>query len=152
MKHALAVVLLTVGVKMLAHSWLHQVLGPDFNLLLLAAVVAILGIGVLVSIVELRWGARINRTMSSAVRVLWDWIAPDRMVSTILRAGRRSVSESSTSHGRRLSARSAAVTRARRIRKLRRAWRSLFSRPGHPHLIFVAHRLAEEGEHYWAYL
>ena len=56
MKHALAVVLLTVGVKMLAHSWLHRVLGPDFNLLLLAAVLAILGIGVLVSIVEIRWG------------------------------------------------------------------------------------------------
>ena len=44
MKHALAVVLLTVGVKMLAHSWLHRVLGPDFNLYLLAAVLAILGI------------------------------------------------------------------------------------------------------------
>jgi len=152
MKHALAVVLLTVGVKMLAHSWLHQVLGPDFNLWLLAAVLAILGIGVLASIVELRWGTRINRTISSASRMLWDWIAPDRLVSTILRAGRRSVSERSTSHARRLSARRAAVTRARRIRKLTRAWRHLLGRSGHPHLIFVAHRLAEEGEHYLAYL
>jgi hypothetical protein len=83
--------------------------------------------------------------------MLWDWIAPDRLVSTILRAGRRSVSGRSTSHARRRSARRAAVTRARRVRKLTRAWRHLLG-PGHPHLIFVAHRLAEEGEHYLAYL
>jgi TerC family integral membrane protein len=70
MKHALAVVLLTVGVKMLAHSWLHRVLGPDFNLYLLAAVLAILAIGVLASIVELRWGARIKRTTARALRAL----------------------------------------------------------------------------------
>jgi tellurite resistance protein TerC len=70
MKHALAVVLLTVGVKMLAHSWLHRVLGPDFNLYLLAAVLAILAIGVLASIVELRWGARIKRTTARAIRAL----------------------------------------------------------------------------------
>ena len=152
MKPALAVVLLTVGVKMLAHSWLHRVLGPDFNLWLLAAVLAILGIGVLVSIVELRWGTRINRTVRGAVRLLWDWIAPDRLMATILRAGRRSLAERTTSHARRFSALRAAVTRARRVRKLTRALRSLLGRPGQPHLIFVAHRLAEEGDKYFAYL
>ena len=55
LKHALAVVLLTVGVKMLAHTWLERALGPDFNLYMLAAVIVILATGVLVSIVELRW-------------------------------------------------------------------------------------------------
>ena len=40
LKQALAIVLLTVGIKMLAHSWLKRVLGPDFNLYLLAVVVA----------------------------------------------------------------------------------------------------------------
>ena len=52
LKHALAVVLLTVGVKMLAHSWLERVLGPDFNLYMLAAVIVILGTGVLLSLVR----------------------------------------------------------------------------------------------------
>jgi tellurite resistance protein TerC len=50
LKHALAVVLLTVGVKMLAHSWLEQMLGPHFNLYMLATVIAILGTGVLLSL------------------------------------------------------------------------------------------------------
>jgi hypothetical protein len=40
---------------MLAHSWFEQVLGPNFNLYVLGAVVMILGIGVLVSLIELRW-------------------------------------------------------------------------------------------------
>ncbi len=151
MKHALAVVLLTVGVKMLAHSWLHKVLGPDFNLLLLGAVLAILGIGVAVSIVEVRWGPRINQAIVAAVRTFWNWIAPDRMVSAILRAGRRSVSETSASHAQRLRARCAA-RRARRVRRPADGWGSLFRRSGHPHLIFVAQRLLEEGEQYAAYL
>jgi tellurite resistance protein TerC len=55
LKPALALVLLTVGIKMLAHSWLEHVLGPDFNLYLLAAVVLILGGGVVVSLYESRW-------------------------------------------------------------------------------------------------
>ena len=63
LKHALAVVLLTVGVKMLAHTWLERVLGPDFNLYMLAAVIVILATGVLVSFVELRWHDQIIRTM-----------------------------------------------------------------------------------------
>ena len=49
---ALDVVQLTVGVKMLAHSWLERVLGPDFNLYMLAAVIVILGTGVLLSLRE----------------------------------------------------------------------------------------------------
>ncbi len=135
MKHALAVVLLTVGVKMLAHSWLHQVLGPDFNLLLLAVVIAILGTGVLVSIVEIRWGARINRAVSDAVRTFWHWVAPDRLVAAILRAGRRSLSARSTPQAKRLRARRAAI-RARRIRRLARGWGNLLRRsePAPPHL------------------
>ncbi len=151
MKHALAVVLLTVGVKMLAHSWLQQVLGPDFNLWLLAAVLAILSIGVAVSIVEVRWGPRIHQAIAGAVRTFWNWIAPDYMISAILRAGRRSLSAKSTSPAQRLNARR-AVARARRVRRLSRRWGSLFRRSGPPQLIFVAHRLLEEGEQFAAYL
>ena len=51
LKHALALVLLTVGVKMLAHSWLEEVLGPSFNLYMLATVIVILGTGVLLSLI-----------------------------------------------------------------------------------------------------
>ena len=58
LKHALAVVLATVGVKMLAHGWLKEVLGPNFNLYLLAAVLLILGGGVLASVVALKWRSR----------------------------------------------------------------------------------------------
>jgi tellurite resistance protein TerC len=54
LKHALALVLLTVGIKMLAHSWLEGMVGPNFNLYLLATVILILGIGVLVSVIERR--------------------------------------------------------------------------------------------------
>jgi tellurite resistance protein TerC len=68
LKHALAVVLLTVGVKMLAHTWLERVLGSDFNLYMLAAVIVILATGVLVSIVELRWHDQISRTMSGTAQ------------------------------------------------------------------------------------
>jgi TerC family integral membrane protein len=54
LKHALAAVLLTVGCKMLAHTWLERILGGNFNLYMLALVVAILGTGVLASLVALR--------------------------------------------------------------------------------------------------
>ena len=65
LKHALAVVLVTVGVKMLAHSWLKEVLGPNFNLYLLGAVLLILATGVVASVVSLRWrGARVARPVS----------------------------------------------------------------------------------------
>jgi tellurite resistance protein TerC len=51
---ALAIVLLTVGFKMLAHSWLEQLLGDNFNLYLLFAVLVILGVGILASVIRLR--------------------------------------------------------------------------------------------------
>jgi tellurite resistance protein TerC len=49
LKYALAVVLAVVGVKMLTHTWLKAWLGPNFNLYLLALVLAILAAGVLLS-------------------------------------------------------------------------------------------------------
>jgi tellurite resistance protein TerC len=49
LKVSLALVLALVGVKMLAHSWLKGLLGPNFNLYLLAVVVTILALGVLAS-------------------------------------------------------------------------------------------------------
>jgi tellurite resistance protein TerC len=151
LKHALAVVLLTVGGKMLAHSWLERVLGENFNLYLLATVLGILAIGVLVSIAELRWHDQIHGTIRRTVSSLRDWIVPDHLVSAILRAGRRSVSKNRVLQARQVSARR-AVTRLTRVTKLTRAWRTLFRRAGQPPLIFVAHRLVEEGDKYAAYL
>ena len=55
LKHALALVLLTVGVKMLAHTQLEHLLGPQFNLFLLGTVILILAGGVLASIADRRW-------------------------------------------------------------------------------------------------
>jgi tellurite resistance protein TerC len=49
LKVSLALVLALVGFKMLAHSWLKSLLGPNFNLCLLLAVVGILAAGVLAS-------------------------------------------------------------------------------------------------------
>jgi tellurite resistance protein TerC len=49
LKVSLAVVLALVGVKMLTHTWLKSLLGPNFNLYLLVAVLAILAAGVLAS-------------------------------------------------------------------------------------------------------
>jgi tellurite resistance protein TerC len=74
LKHALAAVLLTVGVKMLAHSWLESMLGDNFNLYMLAVVVAILGTGVLVSLIELRWPQRMRAAIRSAIRRTDAWI------------------------------------------------------------------------------
>ena len=50
LKTALAVVLILVGVKMMTHVWLKQVLGEHFNLWVLAGVAAVLAAGVLASI------------------------------------------------------------------------------------------------------
>ncbi|MBM4244768.1 MAG: TerC family protein [Deltaproteobacteria bacterium] len=50
LKPALAVVLMVVGVKMLAHTWLKALLGEHFNLYVLAAVLGILALGVVASI------------------------------------------------------------------------------------------------------
>jgi tellurite resistance protein TerC len=49
LKVSLALVLALVGVKMLAHTWLKGLLGPNFNLYLLLVVLAILAAGVLAS-------------------------------------------------------------------------------------------------------
>ena len=62
LKYALAAVLLTIGVKMLAHTWLERVLGDRLTLYVLAAVVAILGAGVAASMAH-RW---LGRTRSQA--------------------------------------------------------------------------------------
>jgi tellurite resistance protein TerC len=140
LKQALALVLLTVGGKMLAHTWLERVLGPDFNLYMLAAVIVILATGVLVSLVELRWRAQIRRTMSRAAHTLQEWIVPDRLIETIDRAGQtRSVR-------RRRAQRSA--TRVPLITRLRRA---LFIGKGGNVSILVASHLLEESEQYAMY-
>jgi tellurite resistance protein TerC len=52
LKPALAVVLMVVGVKMMAHTWLKGLLGEYFNLYVLAVVLLILAIGVFASL----WG------------------------------------------------------------------------------------------------
>ena len=49
LKVSLAFVLALVGVKMLTHSWLKSVLGPNVNLYLLAMILGILAAGVLAS-------------------------------------------------------------------------------------------------------
>ena len=52
MKHALAEVLLVVGVKMLAHQPIEAALGENFNLYLLGVVLMILAIGVVASLLH----------------------------------------------------------------------------------------------------
>ena len=47
LKVSLAFVLLLVGIKMMAHTWLRELLGDSFNLFVLAAVVLILAAGVM---------------------------------------------------------------------------------------------------------
>ena len=51
LKTALALVLLLVGIKMMAHAWLKAVLGGNFNLWILLVVLSILAGGVIASIV-----------------------------------------------------------------------------------------------------
>ena len=50
LKVALALVLLLVGVKMLAASWLKEMLGKNFNFYLLASVLLLLAAGVVISV------------------------------------------------------------------------------------------------------
>jgi tellurite resistance protein TerC len=52
LKPALALVLAVVGVKMLCASWLKEVMGEHFNLIMLGIVLGILGLGVLASLVH----------------------------------------------------------------------------------------------------
>ncbi len=140
LKHALALVLLTVGIKMLAHTWLEHQLGPDFNLYLLAVVVAILGLGTLLSIVELRWHDRIAAAIRGGARTLNAWIAPDHLITTIQREGRRELS------------RRAALARGRdakdvtsRVSPLSRLWRRVFRRHSGKLSILLIHQVVEEG-------
>jgi tellurite resistance protein TerC len=56
LKAALAAVLALVGVKMLTHHWLRQLLGAHFNFYLLGVIVLILGIGVGASLLATRNG------------------------------------------------------------------------------------------------
>jgi tellurite resistance protein TerC len=58
LKVSLAVVLAVVGIKMLAHDWLREWLGPAFNFYLLGVILAILVAGVVASVVSGRRGAR----------------------------------------------------------------------------------------------
>ena len=52
LKPALAIVLMVVGVKMMAHTWLKSILGEHFNLYVLGVVLLVLAVGVLASL----WG------------------------------------------------------------------------------------------------
>lgn len=51
---ALAIVLIVIGVKMLAHDFLHELLGAHFNLYMLGVIAAILAVGVTASLVSTR--------------------------------------------------------------------------------------------------
>jgi tellurite resistance protein TerC len=148
LKHALAVVLLTIGVKMLAHTWLERVLGPDFNLYMLATVVVLLGAGVLVSIIDLRWHAQISRTMGITGRTLQEWLVPDHMMATILRAGERAISRTAAPSARRHS----ALHSVRRMPLMTRLWGRIFSGKGGKLSILVAHHILEAGDQYAMYL
>jgi TerC family integral membrane protein len=58
LKVSLAAVLMLVGVKMMAHVWLKETLGPNYNLYTLAVVFLILAAGVIASIAARRRDAR----------------------------------------------------------------------------------------------
>jgi tellurite resistance protein TerC len=57
LKVSLALVLMIVGVKMMTHGWLKEMLGPHFNFYLLAVVLGVLLMGVLASLLK---GPRAN--------------------------------------------------------------------------------------------
>jgi len=54
LKLALALILVLVGVKMLTHAWLKEMLGPNFNFYLLGVVLLILAGGVAASLLDRR--------------------------------------------------------------------------------------------------
>jgi tellurite resistance protein TerC len=54
LKVALALILVLVGVKMLTHTWLKEMLGPNFNFYLLGVVLLILAGGVAASLLDRR--------------------------------------------------------------------------------------------------
>jgi tellurite resistance protein TerC len=141
LKYALAVVLLTVGIKMLAHTWLERVLGQHFNLFLLAAVIAILGTGVLVSLIDLRWHDQIRAAIRRAGHRLGAWTAPDHLISDVLRAAERKVSDSRARQPRPQEARAS-------ISKMTKLWRYFFpSNAGHL-VVIAVHGFVEEAGQY----
>jgi tellurite resistance protein TerC len=149
LKEALAIVLLTVGVKMLAHSWLEHVLGPNFNLYLLGAVVMILGLGVIASLIELRWREQIGRRFRGAVRTLQEWIVPDHQIATILREGRRSIARrESASEARGQHVQSGPV----RVSLITRLWRRLIRDNVRNMPILIVHDIVEEAGIFAMYL
>jgi TerC family integral membrane protein len=146
LKHALAAVLVTVGVKMLVHSWLERMLGAHFNLYVLAAVLAILGSGVLVSLVELRWRGRVRAAVRSATRRLDEWVVPDDLISTISEAGQRAISRNASSVPHSPEPSGACVSPAARL------WRRFIRGLASKSPVVVIHQIVEESEVYAAYL
>jgi tellurite resistance protein TerC len=142
LKYALALVLLTVGVKMLAHTWLEQVLGPNFNLYLLATVIVILGTGVLVSVIELRWHDQIRSAIRRTVRTIEEWVVPDRLISTMLRAAEQKVTPKAERHARRPEARRSLGP----LSPMMKPWRHLFRSKAKNMLLLAAHRIVEYGD------
>jgi tellurite resistance protein TerC len=57
LKTSLALVLMLVGVKMMTHAWLKEVLGSNFNFYVLAVVLLVLAGGVIASLVAAQPGA-----------------------------------------------------------------------------------------------
>jgi tellurite resistance protein TerC len=149
MKHALAVVLLTVGIKMLAHSWLERVLGPAFNLYLLATVLLILATGVLLSLIDQSRG-QISRRVGRTARRLNEWIVPKQLISTIGEAGRRTVLQSAAQ--RRRQRRRGMRPAEPRLSPIAALWRRLCRGKGSNLSILVAHQFFYEAEMYAAFL
>ena len=120
LKYALALVTPHRGVKMLAHTWLEAALGPNFNLYLLATVIVILGTGVLISVIELRWHNQIRSAIRRTVGTLEEWVVPDHLILTMLRAAERKVLENAESHAVRLEARRSEESRSPMTKSWRR--------------------------------
>jgi len=145
LKHSLAAVLLTVGVKMLAHSWLEHKLGDNFNLYMLAVVVAILGTGVLVSLIELRWRGRIQAAVRSAIHRVDERLVPDRLVSTILDAAQRSIARKTpAAEGNTHQASSPSVS------SMTRLWNRFIRGSAGKLRVVAIHQIVVDGETYAA--
>lgn len=67
LKPALALVLALVGGKMLAGSWLKELLGPSFNFHVLGAILGILALGVIASLISGRRAAAYRETPAGSV-------------------------------------------------------------------------------------
>jgi tellurite resistance protein TerC len=144
LKYALAMVLLTVGIKMLAHTWFERVLGEHFNLILLATVILILGTGVLVSLIDLRWHDQIRSAVHRTVHTLGAWAAPDRVVSDLLMEAERKVSANAAAQARAQDARE-SMPRPSRMTKL---WRYFFPGNAGPVLVVAVQGFVEEAGAY----